>query len=389
VINSTGLQKDVILLVDDVITNSSILFDFLTEAGFSVLVAQDGVRAIQKAERAQPDLILLDVMMPNMNGFDVCKHLKSQALTEEIPIIFMTALSSTEDKLKGFEVGAADYITKPIQYEEVLARVNAHLNIRRLQRQLKSRTIELEQQYLTSEQERKAAEAASCAKTAFLTNMNHELRTPLNAILGYGDILREIALKQECSDVLSNVERIISSADQLLDIISDVLALSKVEADKMELNYSYFSIEILIDTITTMVQPALKKNNNKLFINNNITISCLYSDQLKVQKVLQNIMSNAVKFTHNGSITLDVYVIEQWLYFKLTDTGIGITRAQLENIFLPFYQSDNSITRQYGGTGLGLTLSKHFCMMLEGDIYIESCLHEGSIVTVRFPIQTP
>jgi sigma-B regulation protein RsbU (phosphoserine phosphatase) len=141
--NTEEIPQNVLLIVDDMPANISVLSDFLEEKGFEILIAQNGKRGIQKAEYAHPDLILLDVMMPKMDGFEACRILKSQDNTKEIPIIFMTALTDTVDKVKGFELGAADYITKPIQQDEVLARVNAHLNLYKLQRQLKNRTEQL------------------------------------------------------------------------------------------------------------------------------------------------------------------------------------------------------------------------------------------------------
>jgi len=168
---TTEQVKGTILIVDDTPANVSILFDFLAESGYKVLVAQEGKRAIQKAEYAIPDLILLDIMMPGIDGFETCKVLKSTEKTKDIPIIFMTALADTIDKVKGFKLGAADYITKPIQHEEVLARINSQLNFRRLQKQIQLHAIELEKRNLELD--------------AFARTVAHDLKNPLNAVIGY------------------------------------------------------------------------------------------------------------------------------------------------------------------------------------------------------------
>ena len=186
-----NLNQNKVLVVDDNPNTLSLLFDALEEAKFKVLIAEDGKSVLKRIKYLKPDIILLDVMMPEMDGFETCQHLKANEYSKNIPIIFMTALTDTVDKVKGFKIGAVDYITKPIQIDEVLVRLKTHLTVHNLQNQLIQQNEELKKS-------KELAESANHAKSAFLANMSHELRTPLNGILGYAQILkREQTVKNE------------------------------------------------------------------------------------------------------------------------------------------------------------------------------------------------
>jgi PAS domain S-box-containing protein len=244
-------------------------------------------------------------------------------------------------------------------------------------------------------QAKEAAEAASRAKSSFLANMSHELRTPLSAVIGYTEMLREEAEDRGYVDMLPDLGKIQTAGNQLLSTISDILDLSKIEAGKMELHLETFDLSLLIQELVTTSRPLAEKNGSILSVDCHDHIGTMYADRTKVQQILLNLLDNAAKFTHQGSITLtvtrepagpkDQAGSVAFVSFRVADTGIGMTQAQLDQLFQPFVQGDNEISREYGGTGLGLTICQRFCQLMGGGIHVESAVDEGSVFTVRLP----
>jgi len=261
---------------------------------------------------------------------------------------------------------------------------------------LKTRTQELEEEIIhrkqTQEELLKAkhsAEEANRAKSAFLANMSHELRTPLNAIIGYSEMLEEEARDSGAEENVRDLQRIQTAGKHLLTLINDVLDLSKIEAGKMTLHLETFDLQPVIEGIITTLQPAAEKNSNKIAVEVSENLRTMHADVTKVRQILFNLMSNACKFTDHGTITLHVerHLSEgsEWILFKVTDTGIGMTVEQQWNLFQDFAQADNSISRKYGGTGLGLAISARFAQMMNGHIRVESQVGEGSSFAVDLP----
>ncbi|TAF52597.1 MAG: PAS domain S-box protein [Oscillatoriales cyanobacterium] len=259
-----------------------------------------------------------------------------------------------------------------------------------------------------------AAEAANQAKSSFLANMSHELRTPLNAIIGYGEILQEeiedLDLDgDESEDLMADLKSITTAGRHLLSIISDILDFSKIEAGRMDLAPEEFDVSTLIYELESTVQPLVEKNTNTLKVECSLNLGTMYADRTKISQVLLNLLSNAAKFTHQGTIVMTVNRQESpfseirneaerdaeasssaadptaWICFRVSDTGIGLTDEQIQSIFQPFTQADESTTKRYGGTGLGLAISRKFCQMMGGDITVESELDVGSTFTVDLP----
>jgi signal transduction histidine kinase len=247
---------------------------------------------------------------------------------------------------------------------------------------------------------KEAAEAANLAKSQFLANMSHELRTPLNGILGLSQLLKEDAHDFGYTDFIPELEAIHQSGKQLLAVINDILDISKIEAGQMNLYLETFNVPTLIDEVMTTTQPMVEKNGNTLVVDCANDLGTMHADLTKVRQVLLNLLSNAAKFTEQGTITLEVSREEKskvtqlneqlnssFIVFRVTDTGIGMTQEQLKQIFKAFTQADASTTRKYGGTGLGLTISRHFCQIMGGKITAFSQLGQGSTFTVRLPAQ--
>ncbi|WP_353571891.1 response regulator [Candidatus Albibeggiatoa sp. nov. BB20] len=250
---------------------------------------------------------------------------------------------------------------------------------------------QLEQQSIELSQALEAAEQATQAKSVFLANMSHELRTPLNAIIGYSELLHEEFEEDEVNEYSSDLEKIISSGEHLLGIINSILDISKIETGKMELYLEHFQVSQILYSVAAAIKPVIDKNHNSLILTEQNTLGIMYADLTKVRQILFNLLSNATKFTDNGEILLSVLRErignEDVIVFRVIDEGIGMKPDQIDTLFKPFTQADASITRRYGGTGLGLTICLEFAHMMGGDIEVESELGKGTTFIVSLPAE--
>ncbi|MDD5321933.1 MAG: ATP-binding protein [Methylococcales bacterium] len=255
--------------------------------------------------------------------------------------------------------------------------------------ELKQTEIKLSKAIAEAQKARAAAEVANSAKTAFLATMSHELRTPMNAIIGYSEMLLEDALAAKQEAYASDLLKIHSSAVHLMSLINELLDLSKIEAGKMELCLEEIDLPLVINEVINTVQPIVDKNANKLSIQCPDIMPMIKTDSIKLRQILLNLLSNAGKFTHGGEINFTVMEENSpeagWIVFKVSDTGIGMSTEQVDKVFDAFTQADNSTTRKYGGTGLGLTITKKLCEMMGGSISVESVPAVGSVFTVKLP----
>lgn len=258
-----------------------------------------------------------------------------------------------------------------------------------LEDRVRERTEDLEKALSELAVARDQALDASRTKSTFLANMSHELRTPLNAIIGYSEMLMEDAQASGYSEMETDLERILVSSRHLLQLINDVLDLSKIEAGKMDIFLESFDLRTVVGDTAGTVKTLIEKNNNQLKVAMDGNLGQMLSDATKVRQILLNLLSNAAKFTQNGEIHLSVLretrSDRDWVTFQVRDTGIGMTPDQLQRLFEAFQQGDSSTTRNYGGTGLGLAICRHYCRMLGGDIIVESTKDEGSTFTVQVP----
>ena len=239
------------------------------------------------------------------------------------------------------------------------------------------------------EEKSKQLEQASQHKSQFLANMSHELRTPLNAIIGFTEILREDARDLKREDELEPLDRVLSAGRHLLALINDILDLTKIETGRMELHLESFPFGPLIEGVAKAIEPMASKNGNRLIVDCPAGLGIVHADQTRLRQVLLNIANNATKFTEQGRIIISAQpqrIDERdWIIIGVTDTGIGMTEEQIGRLFQQFFQADTSFTRKYGGAGLGLAISRHFCLMMGGDISVVSEPSKGSTFTIRLP----
>jgi signal transduction histidine kinase len=364
--------KSKILIVDDNPQNLQLLGKILLETNHEIEFATNGKAALDWINNKNFDLILLDINMPDMNGFEVCGRIRSNRSMDHVPVIFLSAETDRENILRGFELGAQDYVTKPFDSRELLVRIRTHLA-------LKETLVKLE-----AEKER--ARSADNLKSAFLATMSHELRTPLNSIIGFTGILMKEKpgpLNDEQKKQLNMVQ---SSARHLLSLINDVLDISKIEAGQLKLNYQHFNLPELINKVIETVKPLADKKALDLIVSIDKETGDITSDNLRVQQILLNLLNNAIKFTETGSINISCESDGSFVKIQVADTGIGIESDKIERLFSPFFQIDTGLTRKYEGTGLGLSICKKLTEILNGKIEVRSRLGSGSTFTVLLPL---
>jgi len=378
-----GLRRPTLLVVDDQALNIQVLNQvFCTD--HQVLMATTGEQAVRMCRSHLPDLVLLDVVMPGMDGHEVCRQLKADPATRDIPIVFVTAQDDPDMETLGLELGAADFIVKPVKPAVVRARVKTHLGFARATAQLQAlnETLESRIRHRTGELEAavQRADAASHAKSEFLSNMSHEIRTPLNGVIG----MAHLALRAEPNDRQRHcLEQIQSSGRHLLEIVNDILDFSKIEAGKLELEETDFLLAELMDSLAGQTDVAARdKGLDLVFQIDPGLADRFHGDTLRIRQVLLNFIGNAIKFSTQGEVIVRALPQPgrpgQGLCFEVQDHGTGIPQAQAAGLFQAFHQADASTTRRYGGTGLGLAICRQLATLMDGEVGVRSEPGAGS-----------
>ncbi|HEY9811666.1 MAG TPA: urea ABC transporter substrate-binding protein [Halomicronema sp.] len=349
-----------------------------TSQGTPFVLAKQGLERINRSEFELGVGLILSVVMGAVGWAVVSRIMRNLAsLTQTARLLASGDLNARGPVLLGDEIGvlSATLNTMAQQVSSLL------LGLEVRSRQLEERSQELEIA-------KSAAEAANRAKSTFLANMSHELRTPLNAIIGYSEMLEEEVVELGEEALIRDLQNINSAGRHLLELIGDILDISKIEAGRMIICLEKFDVVSLIDEIVVTVQPLVDKRGNSLLVFCENNMGEMEGDFAKIRQCLLNLLSNAAKFTEQGKITLKVGLLEEEkaIYFRVSDTGIGMPSAQIDKLFEPFTQVDDSFSRKYGGTGLGLAITHKFCRMMGGKIEVESELGKGSTFTIILPI---
>jgi two-component system, sensor histidine kinase and response regulator len=429
--HSTPLAR--ILIVDDTPANLYLLSTILVKQGYEVRQATSGKMALESAHKVLPDVILLDIMMPDMSGYEVCRHLKANDVTYDVPVIFLSALDDAKNKVLAFEVGGADYITKPVQIPEVLIRVSTQLTMRHQQKQLQTQNFKLQQeirdrlqaqtdlqalnQELETRVHTRTAELESTnsqlmqlqndfhralmrekelnqLKDEFLNNVSHELRTPLNGIIGF---LR-LVLDGFCDDRQEELEmlrQVDSSAMCLLEKINDMLDLASLKRGDVYLETYPVDLYACLDDAIATQMPQIKEKGLQIERPDRTSSFIVQAHPEKLQHVFRHILNNAIKFSDTGTISISVQVKSSespkaaQALVAIRDPGIGIDPDRQSRLFQPFGWGDGSKTRPRDGNGLGLAIAQNLLELMGGQISLWSAGQTlGTTVTILLPLSS-
>lgn len=377
-------NKDIkILIVDDVPKNIQLLGTALSKRNYQIAYADSGKKALQLVEINDFDLVLLDIMMPEMNGYEVCRRLKMNSKTSHIPIIFLTAKAESESITRGFEVGGQDYITKPFQNKELIARVRTHVNLKRRNQEVeeKSRALEEINQMLNE---------ANAAKDKFFSIIAHDLKNPFGDITGLSELLTKNMRRYDIAKIEKFIEQIHKLSKNGYTLLENLLEWSRSQTGNMECHQRELNLKHQTDKVIQLLEEFANKKS--IVVTNSISPDVMVlADKNMLDTIVRNLLSNAIKFTeNNGKITIDTSKTtnengKPMIQVSISDTGIGIAPDDLDKLFRIDINHSTIGTSKEKGTGLGLILCREFVEKNGGKISVESQTGKGT--TFHFTLQ--
>jgi signal transduction histidine kinase len=397
-----------VLIVDDNAAMLHSLAAVVKTMGLEVAIAASGREALRQLLQRDFAVVLLDINMPGMDGFETASLIRGRPRSAHLPIIFITAeAEGDQQRLQGYQLGAVDIVYSPVLPEILRAKLQVFADLYYLNRRLQRQTLDLQQRSHELNRKNRDLEEANQLKSQFLATMSHELRTPLNAIIGFADALAQGLAGTMTAEQREYLGDILTSGEHLLALINDVLDLSKIEAGRIELLPELVEVgPLLQDSLSVIRERAARR---RIAIDTRAgMVGSLWMDPRYLRQILFNLLSNAEKFTpEGGRVTLEAHhvartvpegcphrvalasypaAVSHYLEIRVSDTGIGIAPADQARLFQPFVQLDSSLSRQFGGTGLGLAMVKRLVELHHGYLAMESVPGQGSAFTVWFPL---
>jgi len=367
-------ERPLVLLVDDDAIQRLFGREYFESIKFDVCEAASGAECIEQARAVRPDLIILDVVMPDIDGFEVCRSIRADPALMHTPVLMATALDDDSSIERAFEVGATDFLAKPITWSLLGHRVKFVLRMSQVERKLREAT--------------RSAQAANHAKTNFLANMSHELRTPLNAIIGFSEMMHSQMLAPLGHErYVEYSANIYDSGTHLLHLVNSILDLSKIDAGMMALNEDAVAVKSVVRAAVTFVLERAAKHAIDIRVSIPAEFPDIRADEVRLKQILTNLLSNAVKFTpDNGEIHVGIARGDDGdVVLTVRDTGIGMEADDIRKIQEPFVQLDAPVSKRYDGTGLGVPLAVAMTKLHGGSLNFESKPGVGTTATVTLP----
>jgi signal transduction histidine kinase len=387
-------SKARILIIEDDPATVELMEAQLHGEGYSVDSVRDGDQAAAKLSETPPDLVLLDIMLPKKSGFEVCKQIKENEATSSIPVVMVTALKDMESRVKGIAVGADDFLSRPVDKSELLARVRSILRISNLNKELaiemhtareSGEKLEVQQRVLKSMSAQLMQ--ASHLKYEFIVNMSHALRTPLNVIIGFSEMLQDGLVGELNEKQGKYVENIRESGRELHQLIAHVVDIFKIDTGKVPLETTEFQLRDAIDSLLAAYEPIATDNRITVTVNVAPDVLRICADPQRLSTILDSLLSNAFKFTPSGGrVDVTAEVQEDQVRICVADSGCGLSPEDCERVFLEFYRVPDSGAAAGAGSGLGLAISRKLVMLHGGNIWAES---EGEDTGARFIFTLP